>query len=76
MLYDCSAFKPYIYMFCFSRLVHVPHIYKHSIGPTSKSIEYHHFRQFPKFMKLPSQFLSDMSGSGPGHVWVLGFLSI
>jgi hypothetical protein len=51
----------YIYMcvcvcmcvFCFSGLVNVPHIYKYSIGPTPKSIEYHLFRQFLKFIELP-----------------------
>jgi hypothetical protein len=52
------------------------HTYIYSIGPTSKSVEYHLFRQFSKFLKLLRQFLPDMSGSRPGHVWVSDFQPI
>jgi hypothetical protein len=52
----------HIYVFCFSRLVHVPHIYKYSIGPTPKSVEYHLFGQFSKFTEPLRQFLPDISG--------------
>jgi hypothetical protein len=58
----------HIYMFCFSRLVHVPHIYKYSIGPTTRSVEYHLFRQFLKFTEWLRQFLPDMFDLWTGHV--------
>jgi hypothetical protein len=47
-----------IYFFCFSKLVHVPHIYIYSIGPTPKSVEYQFFGQF---RELSRQFSLDMS---------------
>jgi hypothetical protein len=66
----------YIYVFCFSRLVHVPHIYKYCIGPMPKSVEYHLFKQFLKFTELSRQFLPDMSDLWTGHVRVSEFLYI
>jgi hypothetical protein len=62
----------YIYMFCSSRLVHVPHTYIYSVGPTPKSVEYHLFGQFLKFTELLRQFLPDMSGLWPGHIQLAG----
>jgi hypothetical protein len=53
MLYDSNGFKPYIYFFVFQNLS-MCHTYIYSIGPTAKSVEYHLFRQFLKFL---------------GHVW-------
>jgi hypothetical protein len=77
MLYDSNGFNPYIYVLFFKTCPCTTHIY--SIGPTLKSIEYQFFEQFPKFLKLPRQFSSDMSDLWPGHirlagqVWVSGF---
>jgi hypothetical protein len=72
MLYDSNAFKPYIYVL-FSRLFHVPHTYIYSIGSMPKSVEYHLFGQF---LKLPRQFLPDMSGLWPGHIRLAGHVRV
>jgi hypothetical protein len=76
MLYDSNGFKPYIYVFCFSKLVHVPHIYIYSIGPMPKSVEYQFFGQFLKFLELPRQFSPDMSGLWPGHIQLAGHVRL
>jgi hypothetical protein len=74
MLYDSNGFKPYF--FCFSKLVHVPHIYIYSIGPAPKSIEYQFFGQFLKFSELPRQFSPDMSGLWPRHIRLAGHVRL
>jgi hypothetical protein len=48
-------------------------IYKYTtIGPTPKFFDYRLFGQFLNFSELPRQFEPDISGSWPGHGWVLG----
>jgi hypothetical protein len=66
----------HIYIFCFSKLVHVPHIYIYSIGPMPKSIEYHLFGQFSKFSEMPRQFLPDMSSLWPRHIQLAGHVRL
>jgi hypothetical protein len=52
------------------------HTYIYSIGPMPKSVEYHLVGQFPKFLKLPSQFLPDMSGLWTRHIWLAGHVQL
>jgi hypothetical protein len=61
-----------IYIFFVFQNLSMCHTYIYSIGPTSKSIEYHLFEQFSKFLELPMQFLPDMSGLWPGHIRLAG----
>jgi hypothetical protein len=68
MLYDSNGFKLYIYMFCFLKLVYMPHIYIF-YWSTPKSIEYQIFGQF---LKLPSRFSPDMSDLRTGHIRLAG----
>jgi hypothetical protein len=72
ILYDSNGFKPYIF-FCFSKLVHVPHIYIYSIGPMPKSIEYQFFGQFPKLLR---QFSPYMSSLWPRHIRLAGHVRL
>jgi hypothetical protein len=60
----------YIYMFCFLKLVYMPHIYIYIFyWSTPKSIEYQIFGQF---LKLPSRFSPDMSDLRTGHIRLAG----
>jgi hypothetical protein len=72
MLYDSNGLKSYTYIYiyiyiCFSKLVHVPHIYIYSIGHMPKFVEYQIFEKFPE---LPSQFSPNMSSLWPGHIQI------
>jgi hypothetical protein len=66
----------HIYMFYFSKLVHVSHIYIYSIGPTPKFVKYQIFGQFLKFLELSRQFSPDMSGLWPEHIWLAGHVRL
>jgi hypothetical protein len=65
MLCDSNGFKPHIYFLFFKNCPCATHIYIYSIGPTPKSVEYHLFGQFLKF-------LLDMSGLWTGHIRLAG----
>jgi hypothetical protein len=72
----------HIYMFCFSKLVHVPHTHTHththiySFGPMPKFIKYQFFGQFLKFSELLRQFSPDMSGLWTGHIRLAGHVQV
>jgi hypothetical protein len=52
------------------------HTYIYSIGPMPKSVEYHFFGQFLKFLELPRQFSPDMPGLYSGHIRLAGHVRL